>query len=206
MFGFKKKGQFLHIGSGDKRLEGWVNIDRKQLPGVDVVADVTDGLNFSGVKAVYAEHFLEHLSIDAALRFLQQVHQALAPNGLLRLSTPNLDWVWETHYKIQGTTEEKQLWVLMLNRAFKAWGHQFLWNAELLKEALICSGFDQVEACRYGRSRHDFFQGVERHETYGDSDELPHVIIVEAVKDRLRPERLAKFNSMIQEQFLTHLE
>jgi predicted SAM-dependent methyltransferase len=202
----KKEGLLLHIGSGNKRLEGWVNIDRKPLPGVDVVADVTEGLNFADVRAVYAEHFLEHLSIDAALGFLQQVHQALAPKGLLRLSTPNLDWVWKTHYKVRAFRKEKRQCALMLNRAFKAWGHQFLWNAELLKEALICSGFGRIKPRRYGQSRHEFFRGIERHETYGDSRRLPHVIIFEAVKGRTRPDRLAIFKALIQEQFLVHLE
>ena len=202
----KGKGKFLHIGSGDKILEGWVNVDRKKLPGVDVVADVTDGLNFTDVQAVYAEHFLEHLPIDAALRFLQQVHRALAPDGWLRLSTPNLDWVWKTHYQLQTTIKENQLRALVLNRAFRAWGHQFLWNADLLKEALICCGFDRIESQRYGQSRHSFFRGIERHETYDDSPEFPHVIIFDAAKGQERPDRLADLQAVIQEQFLIHLE
>lgn len=202
----KDKGLFLHIGSGDKILKGWVNIDRKQLPGVDVVTDVTRGLNFSGVRAVYAEHFLEHLTIDEALAFLEQVHQALAPNGLLRLSTPNLDWVWKTHYRLRWSKKKKRLGAIVLNRAFKGWGHQFLWNPELLKEALVSSGFHRIKRRRYGQSRHDFFRGIERHETYGDSRRLPHVIIFEAARGRRRDDRLASFNALVQQEFLVHQE
>ena len=183
-----------------------MNIDRKNLPGVDVVADVTDGLNFSGVRAVYAEHFLEHLSIDQALRFLLQIHKVLAPEGLLRLSTPNLDWVWETRYRIPASREEKLLRAIAINRAFKAWGHQFLWNADLLKEALVCSGFDRIESQSYGQSRHDFLRGIESHEAYEDTPEFPHVIILEAVKSCARPDRMADFKAVIHEQFLIHME
>ena len=38
----------LHVGCGPERLDGWVNVDIQQLPSVDVVADVTQGLPFDG--------------------------------------------------------------------------------------------------------------------------------------------------------------
>src|SRR5436305_5607309 len=56
----------LHVGAGRARLDGWVNVDLQPLPGVDVVADVTQGLRFTGVEALFAEHFLEHLPVAAA--------------------------------------------------------------------------------------------------------------------------------------------
>ena len=59
----------LHIGAGSQRLEGWVNVDIRPFPGVDVVADVTRGLDFTDVDAVFAEHFLEHLAFNSTLNF-----------------------------------------------------------------------------------------------------------------------------------------
>src|SRR5687768_18017028 len=47
------------------------------------------GLEFQDVEAVFAEHFLEHLPVDAALSFLLEAHRVLAPGGWIRLSTPN---------------------------------------------------------------------------------------------------------------------
>ena len=70
----------LHIGSGRERLEGWVNIDAQALPGVDVVADVTKGLQFENVEAIFAEHFIEHLPLDLAVgvaRFVGSVVEAV---------------------------------------------------------------------------------------------------------------------------------
>ncbi len=195
----------LHVGSGDKRLEGWVNIDLQALPGVDVVADVTKGLNFDRVQSVFAEHFLEHLAIGDALGFLLEVHRLLAPEGWLRLSTPNLDWVWETHYRRQAEPGEKRLMALRSNRAFRGWGHQFLWNPEMLDEALAACGFDEIRACRYGESERPEFRGLERHETYTDVPGLEHVIIREARKGAPRPERLAALRQQIGEHLLAHL-
>src|SRR6516162_6826939 len=88
----------LHIGAGTESLPGWINIDNRKLPGVDVVLDVRQGLSFRDVEAIYAEHFLEHLTLDEGLAFLADCRHALRDSGVLRLSTPNLDWVHATHY------------------------------------------------------------------------------------------------------------
>jgi predicted SAM-dependent methyltransferase len=197
----------LHIGCGDKRLEGWINIDAKPLPGVDVVADVTNGLDFDGVDAIYAEHFLEHLEPFDALRFLQEVHRVLADGGWLRLSTPNLDWVWATHYRSdpEVSDEDKRLMAVHTNRAFRGWGHRFLWNRELLGEALRACGLDSLQWCRYGASDLPVFQDIERHETYADLPELPHVLIVEARKEKRSRRRMAQLERLLRGEFYDHL-
>jgi len=201
----------LHIGAGRARLEGWVNMDIQELPGVDVVADVTKGLDFKDVEAIFAEHFLEHLAIDDALAFLGEAHRVMGEGGWLRLSTPNLDWVWSTHYQL-GTDptapidpDIKRDNALRLNRAFHGWRHRFLWNREMLDEALAASGFAPVRWCRYGESELPVFQGIERHETYQDAPDLPHVIIAEACKGAPQPERLKKFRALVQNEFLAHM-
>lgn len=196
----------LHIGSGKARLEGWVNIDVQPLPGVDVVADVTQGLHFNNAEAVFAEHFLEHLAMPDALQFLLEAHRVLGPSGWLRLSTPNLDWVYITHYRFEGTGDEKRQDALAINRAFHGWRHRFLWNREILGEALAASGFAPVRWCRYGESELLVFQGIERHELYYDRPELPHVIIAEARKGEPQPERLERFREQVQRELLAQLE
>ena len=195
----------LHVGSGRARLEGWVNIDVQPLPGVDHVADVTQGLRFKNAEAVFAEHFLEHLAIDDAVKFLLEAHRVLEPGGWLRLSTPNLDWVWMTHYHLNEGAEQKRQDALAINRAFRGWRHQFLWNREMLGDALAACGFDPVRFCRYGESELPLFQGLERHETYPDVPELPHVIIAEACKAAPQPERLARFRELVQRGLLDHM-
>ncbi|HVS62540.1 MAG TPA: hypothetical protein VMT85_03440 [Thermoanaerobaculia bacterium] len=199
----------LHVGSGDQRLEGWVNLDRLPFPAVDVVLDVAAGLPFEGCEAVYAEHFLEHLEVDAALRFLQAAHAALDADGILRLSTPSLDWTWRTQYApcdSRGDQRETDLALeqaIQLNRAFYGWKHRFLWNRGTLELALAAAGFVELEWPARGESRHSFLRGVERHETSPDDPACPHVLIVEAKKGASQPARLERLLDRLRRDFLT---
>lgn len=171
----------LHIGAGQESIPGWINIDNQALPGVDQVLDVREGLPFSEVASIYAEHFLEHLTLDEGLAFLAECRRVLAPDGVLRLSTPNLDWVMLTHYRGPATDEkDAQLDCFRLNRAFHAWGHQFLYNRATLAATLRTAGFASTLFRAYGESDRPEFAGLERHETWVDTPELPHVLIVEA--------------------------
>lgn len=172
----------LHIGCGQAPIPGWVNIDVQQLPGVDRVLDVRNGLPFDDVAAIYGEHFLEHLQLEEGLACLAECRRALAPDGILRISTPNLDWVLATHYRYGQWPEERDAIVdcLRMNRAFHGWGHRFLYNRHALVAALKAAGFGQVTLHAYGESDVPELAGLERHEKSGDTPELPHVLIVQA--------------------------
>jgi len=181
----------LHIGCGQQALAGWINIDNQGLPGVDQVLDVRRGLPFAGVAAIYAEHFLEHLSFDDGLRFLAECRRVLAPDGVLRLSTPNLDWVMQTHWRgPQAPDDDAREDCFRLNRAFHGWGHQFLYNRTMLASVVRASGFARTTFFRYGESDTAQLRGLERHETWQDTPDLPHVLIVEASGIAARPEAL----------------
>lgn len=58
-----KKDIRLHIGAGERKREGFVNIDILPLSGVDIVCDLngTLPLEDNSVIEVYGEHILEHI-------------------------------------------------------------------------------------------------------------------------------------------------
>lgn len=197
--------RLLHVGCGRERLEGWVNIDFQDLPGVDLVADVTQGLPFRNCRAVFAEHFLEHLAIEQALDFLGEAQRALGEGGWLRLSTPNLEWILTALYHRGFTPRGRMRSALEVNRGFYAWGHRFLWDRCLLEEALLASGFSEIRWCAHGVSSVPFLHGLERHEIYDDTPDLPHVLIAEAAKGEPQPERLKALRILIQQMFSLHL-
>lgn len=172
----------LHIGSGPVAKRGWINIDNVAYAGVDQVLDVTQGLPYSEVDLIFAEHFIEHLSYDHGVAFLKECRRALKPSGILRLSTPNLDWVWMTQYHLGQWTQPSEavrdcFWI---NKGFRGWGHQFLYNAQTLTETLRSAGFATVTMSRYGESANPELRALEEHEKYPDTPDLPHVIVAEA--------------------------
>jgi predicted SAM-dependent methyltransferase len=171
----------LHVGCGPALLPGWINIDNQPYKGIDRIVDVRDGLPYDNLDFIFAEHFIEHLAFDDAQKFLRDCRRALAPNGILRLTTPNLSWVWITQYHPGEWTQRSEavrdcFW---MNKAFRGWGHQFLYNAQTLTECLHEAGFAEVEEASYGQSRHDDLRAIEQHEKYIEGD-IPHIVIVEA--------------------------
>ena len=56
---------------------------------------------------------------------------------------------------------------------------------------------------RYGESAREVFRGLERHDTYEDRPDLPHVLIVEAEKGDADPAALAAFNALLEREFLS---
>ncbi|HKR65822.1 MAG TPA: hypothetical protein VJZ00_18975 [Thermoanaerobaculia bacterium] len=176
----------LHIGSGPQILPGWTNVDSKPYPGVDHVLDVTRAFPFTNVRFIFAEHFIEHLEYSDALAFLRNCRAVLADDGVLRISTPNLDWVWITqyHYGNWSSTAQQIQDCFGINKGFHGWGHRFLYNMAVLTETLHDAGFAHVTPCEYGASAHDALRELERHEKYLDTPELPHIIIAEATGRR----------------------
>ena len=168
----------LHVGSGPLVREGWTNVDLEAHPGVDYVLDVRDGLPFRDVSYIYAEHFIEHLTHDEGLRFLRECRAAMRRDGVLRLSTPNLDWVWMTQYSRGSQRAVHDCFAI--NKSFRGWGHQFLYNFETLASSLRDAGFADVGLRAYGQSDDSVLRDLERHERSLDVPDLPHVVIVEA--------------------------
>jgi predicted SAM-dependent methyltransferase len=177
---FPARAERLHIGSGPQILSGWVNIDNRRYPGVDRLLDVTRGLPFRDVRFIFAEHFIEHLHCHDAMYLLRECRRVLRDDGVLRLSTPNLDWVWATHYRREADAPQAVEDCFRANRAFRAWGHQFLYNEATLTALLHDAGFAHVVRREYGQSEHAELRGIERHERSPDCDGLADILIVEA--------------------------
>jgi predicted SAM-dependent methyltransferase len=177
-----KRATRLHLACGPHAISGWVNIDNQAYAGIDRLLDLRYGLPFENVEYIYAEHFIEHIEYRDTLRLLMECRRALAPDGVIRLSTPNLDWVWAFAYHpgLWETKEQEIHDCLVANRSFRAWGHRFLYNRAMLREVLQRAGFADVTFHRYHESEHDALRGIEGHTPYPDTPEIPHVLIAEA--------------------------
>lgn len=84
----------LHIGSGTRRIPGFLNLDVDgSLPGVDIVGDVRDLSKLGGgsFSSIYLSHILEHIPVADVEGVLAELNRILADGGELRVSVPDLD-------------------------------------------------------------------------------------------------------------------
>jgi predicted SAM-dependent methyltransferase len=81
----------LNLGCGTEPIEGYCNVDIRDLPGVDLVCDIREMVwpeeCFDEILAV---DIIEHLSFQEAETLLKQCHRWLKSGGCLTVSTPNL--------------------------------------------------------------------------------------------------------------------
>jgi hypothetical protein len=164
----------------------WWNVDIRQFTGIDEVADVTQPWPWRDLEAVYGEHFLEHLSLDGAIKFLIEAGTALRIGGRIRLSTPSLEWVWRTHFRDSGAPADIIAATYGANRAFYGWGHSFLWSRPILEHMLQGAGFEDLTFHDFGQSDVPALRGLERHGGFEVVDGWPNVWIVEAVSSGAR--------------------
>lgn len=172
----------LHVGSGPVILPGWVNVDNVPYPGIDLLWGLERGIPFRDLRYIFAEHMIEHLTYADASAFLRRCRAALRDDGVLRVTTPNLDWVWRIAYRPNEWTspDEALRDCFVVNRAFHGWGHHFLYNTNVLAATLHNAGFADVRFVQYGESEDPLLAGLEHHERYADDPSLPHVLCAEA--------------------------
>jgi ubiquinone/menaquinone biosynthesis C-methylase UbiE len=90
----KRLGQpepiIIELGCGPQKIAGAIGIDRISLAGVDIVADLEQGLSFlpdNSVDEVHSRHFIEH--VDSFEKLMREVHRVLKPNGKHFVTVPH---------------------------------------------------------------------------------------------------------------------
>lgn len=83
----------LNLGSNDKTLEGWANVDIIDGPGVDIVASAHDlhVIEDESVDEILAEHLLEHLTFRDANAALSEWYRVLKTGGYIEIEVPDLE-------------------------------------------------------------------------------------------------------------------
>jgi predicted SAM-dependent methyltransferase len=85
-------GRRLHLGCGDTRKPGFINIDTWT---GDLTLDLRERLPFrdASCETIYSEHFLEHVDYpDATFRLLGECFRVLQPGGVFDVGVPDTEW------------------------------------------------------------------------------------------------------------------
>ncbi|MGA1791377.1 MAG: glycosyltransferase [bacterium] len=181
----------LHVGCGDRNLDGFINIDISGKPQKKL--DVRKGLPYRNncVDYIFSEHFIEHLSREESIRFLEECYRVLKPGGVCRVATPDLDEVIKSYSQDQWARKE---WIsrfgygwipnkcLMLNVGLRHWGHQHIYNEEDLKMIGNLAGFIIAQRCDVGQSLFEPLKGLEGR---ADSFVMEFIKESEAYRDAL---------------------
>lgn len=122
--------------------------------------DISEPLPFEtgSVDWVYAEHLIEHVSLDVGVGWLTEVRRILTPGGLLRLSTPDLRTYARSYVNGDSffTKHRRRISLalsrvappmpsraaFMFNQLFYVYGHRWIYDLEELQHVLIEAGFE----------------------------------------------------------------
>lgn len=135
----------LHIGCGNKIIDGFVNVDIRPLPGVDIITDIHNLSYFNNekVELIYCSHVLEHIPRHEYKEVLKNWFDVLSHGGILRLAVPDIEAVFENYQKYKN---------LEILRGF-LWGgqtydenyHYCGWDFKTLKKDLEDIGFTRIK-------------------------------------------------------------
>lgn len=170
----------LHLGAGPSSPAGWLSTDVTPQAETVVYLDATEPFPIEDdtFDYVFSEHMIEHMSWHAGLAMLEECHRVLKPGGTIRVATPDLAVLlglygeqrdpvgdryvrWIVDRSMPGISTYKASFVI--NNAFRNWGHQFLYDGELLEMAMREAGFTNTRRCASGESLDANLRGIESH-------------------------------------------
>ena|GEM_PF-589080 len=148
----------LNWGCGAHVAPGWINSDVKDEAGVDLVADIRQGLPLASDSIDYAVsiHALPEFAYPELVPVLEELRRVLKPGGTLRLALPDLHRGIdaylakdESYFKV-GTDEVSSLGGRFVVQMLWYGYSRSLFTADFAIELLEKAGFVDVAECSFG--------------------------------------------------------
>ncbi|MBT9150744.1 MAG: hypothetical protein DDT40_00923 [candidate division WS2 bacterium] len=139
----------LHIGCGEVRINGFMNIDTFKTPATDFICEIEDlpkYIKSNSIRLIYLSHTLEHFSRRDSIQLLKMFYGFLEPSGELRISVPDL-------IKLADIAKTKRLefkdmellqGILMGGQDTRYNYHKSIYWFDLLKQILDEIGFQEI--------------------------------------------------------------
>jgi SAM-dependent methyltransferase len=155
----RHEGVLLNLGCGHVPIDGYLNVDRRALPGVDIVAEV-DVLPFdrSEVDEIFSAHLLEHFPQEQLRRELLPYWIGLLKHGgVLRSVVPDAESM------IKGYVGGSYPYASLREVTFGAQDydgdfHYNMFAAEQIEELLKEAGLVEIEWLAKGRKNGACFE------------------------------------------------
>lgn len=115
--------------------------------------DFEHGLPFASqtVDFIFSSHLLEHLYCDEGGRLLREMYRVLKTGGWLRIAVPDLEHAFRLYQ--QGERTKALGYFFSDSRIGSLNRHQYMYDYPLLREALQCAGFVDVQRCAFREGR-----------------------------------------------------
>jgi predicted SAM-dependent methyltransferase len=116
--------------------------------------DLTKPLPYpsGSVAAVFSSHVFEHLFPDEVERLIREIHRVLAPDGVCRVSVPDLDKALSA-YTRENPEEFLEILFAVKQRKDINHGHHWGYTGPSLKRLFEAAGFARVEEMDYRTGR-----------------------------------------------------
>ena len=168
-----KKFDKLHLGSGSRIIDGWANIDIAGLRTITWDLRKPLPLVKGQVRFVYTEHFIEHIERKDGALLLSRLRAAMAPGGVLRLSTPDLAKLVADYQARRVIRMEHGGWFpetpcQMINEGMRYWGHVFVYDETELVALLEECGFSNIRRVEWSKSDHPELRNIESRPDFAD--------------------------------------
>ena len=155
----KRTGLKLNLGCGHIPLDNYLNIDQRNLPGIDIVAQAVK-LPFADgeIEEIFSAHFLEHFPQEELKRSLLPYYfRLLKKGGLFRAVVPDAEAMMQAYKK--GDYEfEKLRNVTFGGQDYDGDFHFNMFTPTSLTEILTEIGFREIEVVESGRRNGDCFE------------------------------------------------
>lgn len=155
----RSKALRLNVGCGHLPMDGFVNVDIRELPGVDVIAEASR-MPFSPGEAteIFSAHLLEHFPQEELRRnVLPAWRKLLKPGGVLRAVVPDTDMMINEYAK--GNYRYDSLREVMYgSQDYSGDFHFNMFTADSLKGLFEEAGLKDYEVHETGRRNGECYE------------------------------------------------
>jgi SAM-dependent methyltransferase len=154
----------LNWGCGGMSAPGWINSDKADYPGIDIIADIRDGLPLDDDSIDYAVsiHALPEIPYPDLIPSLRELLRVLKTGGILRLELPDLDKGIRAYidgnsdYFLVPDDDARTLGGKLITQYIWYGWSRTLFTHDFVEELLVKAGFSTVDRCGYGQTASRF--------------------------------------------------
>ena len=162
---FKAGEKILEVGGGSAAIFH-PNMDVRQVPGVDIVADLNEPFPIKDCEwdGIFSKYSLEHISWRKTKQFLSEINRVLKPEGTFVAIVPNTEaqmkWVLN-----QGEWDDNASSILYGDNDYLENTHRVSLSPSRISNLLQETGFHDITVIPWGELKTDMLVEAKKTST-----------------------------------------